>query len=160
MKYLIFKIVLPLTIISFAVVNKWWYALPIDGPDNLYYGFPLPFVGAGWHTSMSLQLFIIEFIADFLVYFLFWMLLIYSINRFTFKIKPLKIIRILLLTPAIIITLLSILIAADSNNLFFLKRPYEMEIMDSGYKFIWQEMEYPDYYKYHPERKPISEEQK
>jgi hypothetical protein len=31
-----------------------------------------------------------------------------------------------------------------------------MEIMDSGYKFIWQEMEYPDYYKYHPERKPAS----
>ncbi len=45
-------------------------------------------------------------------------------------------------------------VAADPNNLYYIKRPYELEIMDSGYKFIWQKMEYPDYYKYHPERKP------
>jgi len=156
MKYLIFKIVLPLTIISFAVVNKWWYALPIDGPDTLYYGFPLPFVGAGWHTSMSLQFFTIEFIADFLIYFSFWLLLTYLINRFIVTIKLHKFFTSLLLTISIIIALISVLIAADSNNIYYSKRPYEMEIMDSGYKFIWQEMEHPDYYKYHPERKQPS----
>lgn len=156
MKYLIFKIVLPLTIISFAVVNKWWYALPIDGPDTFYYGFPLPFVGAGWHTSMSLQFFIIEFIADFLIYFSFWLLLTYLINRFIVTIKLHKFFTSLLLTISIIITLIFGLITADSNNIYYSKRPYEMEIIDSGYKFIWQETEHPDYYKYHPERKPAS----
>lgn len=34
MKSLIFKIVIPLTIVSFATFTKWWYASPVDAPDT------------------------------------------------------------------------------------------------------------------------------
>lgn len=33
MKALTLKLVLPLTIISFFVINKWWYVDVIDGTD-------------------------------------------------------------------------------------------------------------------------------
>ena len=46
----------------------WWFALPIDGPDKFYWGFPFAFLGEGFHTSMSYQFFILELIADFIIY--------------------------------------------------------------------------------------------
>lgn len=42
------------------------------------------------------------------------------------------------------------LIASNPNNLFYTKRPFDIEIMETGYKFIWQQTERPDYYKFHP----------
>lgn len=49
-------------------------------------GFPFPYVCDGWFTSMSNQFFVTELIIDFLIYILFWLLLIFSINRFFVKI--------------------------------------------------------------------------
>jgi hypothetical protein len=69
MKKQIVQLTLALTSISMYSVTKWWYTLPVDGPDKLYWGFPLAFMGEGFHTSMSLQFFVLEFLADFLVYF-------------------------------------------------------------------------------------------
>ncbi len=65
-------ILIPVTIISFAVFTKWWFTVPVDAPDTMYWGFPFAFVGEGWHTSMSLQIFVMELIADLIFYFLFW----------------------------------------------------------------------------------------
>lgn len=45
------------------------------------------------------------------------------------------------------------LIASDSNNVFFVKRPFDIDIMKTGYKFVWQQTERPDYYHYHPNKK-------
>ena len=45
------------------------------------------------------------------------------------------------------------LIASDSNNIYYVKRPFEIAIMETGYKFVWQQTTRPDYYKYHPEQK-------
>lgn len=39
MKQLIIKVIIPLTIISFTTFTKWWYVLPIDGTDQLFYVF-------------------------------------------------------------------------------------------------------------------------
>lgn len=44
-------------------------------------------------------------------------------------------------------------IASFSENKFELRRDYEMEIMETGYKFAWQLTERPDYYKYHTKDK-------
>jgi hypothetical protein len=153
MKQLIFKLMIPLTVISFATITKWWYALPVDAPDTLFSGFPFPFVCDGWHTSLSLQIFIAELFADLLTYFLFWFLLIYSINRLLIKININKIVTIVLWTMTGLVMIGATLIASDQNNLFYLKRPFDIEIMEVGYKFIWQQTERPDYYKYHPEDK-------
>lgn len=150
MKQLTWKLILPLTIISFGTVTKWWYTLPIDAPDTLFSGFPFPFVGEGWSTSMSLQIFILEFIADFLVYFLFWFTLMYCINKYLTRIKTYKIIIISLWSISGLIILGASFIASFRGNNFYLKRSFDMEIMETGYKFYWQQTERPDYYKYRP----------
>ena len=65
------KFILLLTIISFLVFDKWWYALVTDGTDEIFYGFPLPYTCPGFHTSMSKQFFLMEFVIDFVTYFIF-----------------------------------------------------------------------------------------
>jgi hypothetical protein len=79
--------VLPLTVISFGTITKWWYALPVDAPDTMFTGFPFAYACPGWHTSMSLQIFVTEFIIDFLTYFLLWFVLIFCIDHFVTKVK-------------------------------------------------------------------------
>jgi len=153
MKQLTFKLITPLTLISFTTITKWWHALPIDGPDTLFYGFPLPFVGEGWHTSMSLQIFMAELIIDFLTYFSFWLLLILCIDRFLIKIHSHRIVTILLWLISGLIISGATLIASDSNNLFYVKRPFGFEIKGTGYKFVWQQTEQPNYLKYNPKDK-------
>ncbi len=152
MKQLTWKLILPLTIISFATVTKWWYTLPVDAPDTLYSDFPFPFVGDGWHTSLSLQIFILEFFADFFIYFLFWFTVVFIIHRFLKKMHLPKSITIGLWSISGLIICLTIFITTFPDNAFYFKRPYDMEIMETGYKFTWQHTERPDYYKYHPEK--------
>lgn len=153
MKLLIFKLILPLTVISFATITKWWYALPVDAPDTLYSGFPFPFVGDGWYTSMSLQIFILELFVDFFIYFLFWFSVVFCVNKYLIKIRTYKIVTIGLWTISVLIILGASYIASFPEHTFHFKRPYEMEIMETGYKFFWQHTERPDYYQYHPENK-------
>ncbi len=81
MKALTFKIVVPLTVISFTLFTKWWSALPIDAPETTFIGFPFAYTGRGWHTSLSHQVFVVELIADITIYFSFWLLLIFCFDR-------------------------------------------------------------------------------
>lgn len=151
MKELTLKLILPLTVISFATITKWWYAIPVDAPDTLYIGFPFPFVGEGWHTSMSLQVFILELCADFIIYFLFWFLVIFCINNYVTKINTNKIVTIGHWAISGFIIIGASYIVSFPENIFHFKRPYELEIMETGYKFVWQHTEKPDYYNYHLE---------
>ena len=64
-------LILPLSIISLTIFTKWWYILPVDAPDSMMYGFPIPYSCNGWHTSLSYQIFIFEFIVDLLIHFAF-----------------------------------------------------------------------------------------
>jgi membrane-associated phospholipid phosphatase len=153
MKQLTIKVILPLTIISFATITKWWYTLPVDAPDTMFSGFPLPFVCDGWHTSGSLQIFLAELTIDLLTYFLFWFILIFSINRFLIKINPHKILTIGLWVLAGLVISGAGLIASNSDNLYYIKRKFDFEIMETGYKFVWQQPNRPDYFKYHPKDK-------
>lgn len=153
MKELTYNLIFPLTVISFATITKWWYALPVDAPDTLFVGFPLPFVCEGWHTSMCLQIFLLEFFADLLTYFLFWFIVIFCLDRFWKKINTNKIVTIVLWTLTGLIVSGATLIASNSDNLFYVKRPFDFDLMEKGYKFVWQHTERPDYYKYHPEAK-------
>ena len=142
---------MPLTIISFGTFTKWWYTLPVDAPDTLYSGFPFPFVGDGWHTSMSLQFFVIELIADIFIYFLICFSIVFGINKYLIKIKTHKIVTIGLWTISGIIIFSAAFIASFPEHVFYFNRPYDMEIMETGYKFFWQYTERPDYCSYHPE---------
>lgn len=153
MRQLTLKVIIPLTVISFATITKWWYALPVDAPDTLFAGFPFPFVCEGWHTSMSIQIFATELFADLLTYFLFWYVIIFCIDRFGIEIKINKIVTIVLWSLTAIVVSGAALIASNPDNLFYVKRPFDIEIMETGYKLVLQQTERPDYYKYHPEDK-------
>ena len=148
MKAWIWNIITPLTVISFATFTKWWYALPVDAPDTIFYGFPFPYVGEAWHTSLSLQYFVDALLVDFAIYFLFLNLLIFVAMRILKYRKPHKALSITLWTIAIIIISLASFVVSNPNNLIYLKRPYEIDVMTTGYQFIWQQPERPNYYDF------------
>ncbi len=151
MKKLIWKLILPITMISMMIFTKWWYVLVVDGPDEILTGFPFAFVCSGWHTSLSLQIFILEFIADFLTYLTIIFFLVYIIDRLIIKIIVPRIVSIPLIIFSSLIIVFNGLLALNPDNIYHLKRDFDMEIMETGFKFIWQKQERPDFYKYHPE---------
>ena len=137
MKKLSWKLVLPLTILSLTIFTKWWYVLPVDAPDSMMYGFPIPYACNGWHTSLSFQIFIFEFIADFLIHFIFWFIVTALINRFVIKIKLYKIVAIFLICISGLFACGLIFIASNSTNVYKIKRPFDIEILKTGYRFFW-----------------------
>lgn len=150
MKNLVWRLVVPLTIISFAAFTKWWYALPVDAPDTIFFGFPFPFVCSGWHTSFSLRIFLFEFLIDLLLYFTFWLVLVFCVNRYIMPVKTSHFATILLSTLSTLIFVHTILMASNKDHLFYLKRGFDMEVMETGFKFRWQSQPRPNYYQYHP----------
>lgn len=138
MKQLTFKLILPLSVILFATLTKWWYALPVDAPGTFLTGFPFPFVCNGWHTSMSLQIFVTEFFVDFFTYFLIWFLILFCIHRFWRNINPTKWVTIALWVIAGPIIIGASFNAANPDNLVYLKRPFDMEVKKTGYTFVWE----------------------
>ncbi|WP_248723581.1 hypothetical protein [Seonamhaeicola sp. ML3] len=136
MKKLILKVVLPLTIISFFVFTKFWYAEVVDAPNTVLYGFPLAFISEGWHTSMSLQIFVLEFLVDFSLYFIFWLLVILGINRFI-TIKPSKTLALVLIPISVMFSIIVILIAVAPEHMYILKRDFDIEVKSSGFSFMY-----------------------
>lgn len=143
MKRLVIPLIIPLTIISLFVFTKWWYVLPVDVPDTMMMGFPLPYVSDGWHTSMSLQIFIAEFVADLLTHITFWFLIIFCIHKYVLVINISKILIIILWAITITVSSLVIFVAVMPDQVFKFRRDWEMQVIDTGYKFIWQNRERP-----------------
>ena len=153
MKQVTWRLILPLTIISFGVFTKWWYVLPVDAPDTMMAGFPLAFVSDGWHTSMSLQIFLAEFTIDFLVYFLFWFLLIFFIDHYLTQIKIRKILTGILWTLSALIFTIAIIIASMPEQIIKIKRDWDMQVIMIGYKPTWKYQDRPDFAKHDPRKK-------
>lgn len=143
MKTLTLRLVFPLTIISFAFVTKWWYALPEDAPETIYKGFPLVYSGAAWHTSLAYQVFVMELLIDWLTYFLCWFLLTGCIRRFWFNLNPSRLATSLLWGISILILAYYISIASLVENAYDFKRPYSMKIIATGYEFFWHHTQHP-----------------
>jgi len=154
------RVVFPVTIISMFLVTKWWYALPVDGPDKMYWGFPFVFMGEGFHTSMSYQFFMLEFLADFTIYFFFWMILIYFFYRLLPNIRVHRNISKILWSLTLIFIFGFGIIVGTSNSIFKTKRDYDYTVMVTGYVFIWQSTPQPDIYQYHPFKKEKQPENK
>lgn len=146
MKQLTWKLVLPLTIISFTIFTKWWHA-EIDDYREVLKGFPLPFVCPGWHTSMSLQIFVTELIVDILVYFLFWFFIVMTAAKTIKSFCVPKPMTIILLATSGLFTIALILLAINPDNIYTTTRPFDIKIMETGYRFMGQEETRPDYHK-------------
>jgi hypothetical protein len=151
MKHLILKLILPLTILSFAGFTKWWYALVVDAPDYVMYGFPFIYTCPAFHTSMAKQYFILEFLADTTCYFLFWLVIVYCINRYAVKIIIRKKTAIALWVLSGIIICFNVLLASLEDNIFTLKRNFDIEVFETGYAPGWKYVPRPYHKKYNPE---------
>ncbi|HQF11426.1 MAG TPA: hypothetical protein PKV22_04060 [Paludibacteraceae bacterium] len=144
MKKLLWKLMLPITLISFVLFRKWWYVSPDDAPDSMMSGFPLAYVCDGWFTSMSNQFFVMELVIDLCIYYLFWFLMIFGINRFFVEIKVSKFITIILLSICALIFAGFIFIASMPETIFRVKRDFNIEIKETGWNFIWQNTQRPE----------------
>jgi hypothetical protein len=149
MKNLIWKLIIPLTLISFVIFKKWWFVFPDDAPDSMMSGFPLPYVCDAWFTSMSNQFFVLELTFDLLIYFSFWFLIVFSVNRFLTPIKIPNIIAVVLVVINLIILSASIFIASQSESVFEIRREFEVDVKETGYNFIWENTPRPDAEKYY-----------
>lgn len=155
MKQLLLKLILPLTLLSFTGFTKWWYALVVDAPDYVMYGFPFIYSCPAFHTSLAYQYFILEFLADILCYFSFWFLIVYAINKkFPLRIKKavsitLWILAVLVITPPLGLQLLL------GDNVYRFKRDFDIEVFETGYTVApgWIYVERPYHEKYNPEGK-------
>jgi hypothetical protein len=83
----------------------------------MMFGFPIPFACDGWHTSLSLQIFMLEFIADLLIYFIVWLMITLFIHHFIIPVNIKRKITILLFSLAGLSISLPILIASNPDNM-------------------------------------------
>lgn len=152
LKQLIWKLILPLTIVSFTTFTKWWYVLPVDAPDTMMIGFPFAFVADGWFTSMSLQIFLVEFTIDLAIYFLFWFILTFMIRHFSGKKNISKVLTRTVCTLAILTTLFWSAIFIITEKHMALTRTWDMQVLTTGFKITYTPMERPDITKYAPKK--------
>ncbi|RXK58906.1 hypothetical protein ESA94_16085 [Lacibacter luteus] len=150
---LTWRLILPLTIILFGLITKWWYVLPVDAPDTMMVGFPLAFAADGWHTSMSLQIFVLEFLFDFIIYFLFCFIIVFLFHHYWTKIKASKWLTGFLWTFSTIIIAIAVFIGSFSEQNFEIKRDWDRQILTTGFKLTWTHQDRPDFAKYDPNKK-------
>ena len=136
---LILTLILPLTIILFGTITKWRYVYVEDGPDDFLYGFPLTFICSGWHTSLSLQVFVLELLFDFFVYFIFCLTIVTLTDKFIKRIQVTKYLKFGLYGLATLTLLLYGVVFSNPDNLFKMKREFKYKEIRNGYKFIWQQ---------------------
>lgn len=141
---LILPLILPLTIILFGTVTKWSYVNVEDGPSDFLYGFPLPYMCNGWHTSLSLQIFLSELLFDFVVYFAICFVIVITIQSFFKTIKVKKFFSIGLYVLSTVIMLFYGMLFSNPNNIFETKRNFNYKETSSGYKFMWHQNRIPE----------------
>jgi hypothetical protein len=102
----------------------------------------------GWHTSLSLQIFVLELIVDVLVYFSFWFFIIMIATKTVKSFRVPKSVTITLLATSGLFTIILTLLAINPDNIYTATRPFDIEIMETGYRFMWQDGTRADYDKY------------
>lgn len=147
MKQLSWKLILPLTIISFFAVTKWWYVLVIDGVDVLMSGFPLPYACPCFHTSVCSQIFVLNLIIDICCYFFFWFSLIFIFNRFIKPIKVPKGLTIVLISLSGLILSGMLFAGIFLDNVYKFENDFDYEVIDTGIEF-WQTKKRPELNEY------------
>ena len=131
MRKLIFRLTLPLTLISFGIITKWSYGIVIDGTDEFLYGFPLIYKCDGFHTSLSTQYFLTEMTFNLLTYFSFWLIVTLILSRI-WTINIPKLISKIFWIGYTVLFLGFIYFSKDLNDQYLIKRDFEVKIFDSG----------------------------
>ncbi len=147
MKHLIWKLVLPMTIISFVIFTKWYYVEVVDGAYEILTGFPVPYMCPCWHTSLCLQIFVSGLLIDILTYLAFWLTITFILNKFVVRIKLNKTVTLILLSLSGLLFAGMIFMGSLSDNIYTWNREFEIKKLETGYKFIWEKQPLPDYNK-------------
>lgn len=136
MKKLIWKLVLPLTMLSFLFITKSWFVHVIDGADKYMRGFPLICESQGFHTSMSSQIFVAEFLCNLFIYFLFWLVVVFLVNRFVLKIKIKKVVYRLMIFLSVLTMALYASMLTLGDVEFKLIRDFKVEVKSTNITFL------------------------
>lgn len=131
MRKLIFRLTLPLTLISFGIITKWSYGIAIDAKDVFFYGFPMIYKCEGFHTSMSTQYFLTEMAFNLLNYFVFWLTLTLALNRI-WKINITKRTAKIFWIGFTTLFLGFVYMSNDLDDRYLIKRDFDVKIYDSG----------------------------
>lgn len=110
----------------------------MDARQTYYWGFPFAYVGEGWHTSGALQFFLIEGLADISIYFSFWFLLTYILLHLSFIKHIHRLASRIHWSIALFVLIGGGIIIYSSYPTLALKRDDDWKIINSGYKFVWQ----------------------
>ena len=135
MRKILFRLTLPLTLISFGIITRWSYGIVVDGTDEFLYGFPLIYKCDGFHTSLSTQYFLTEMALNFLIYFVFWLIATWTINRLWKITIPKWISKIFWLGFGILFIVFAY-ISYDLDDRYLIKRDFDVKIIDSGFTFF------------------------
>jgi len=148
MRKLIWKIVIPLTLTIFSTITMWRFVLIVDGPSEILTGFPLPYICSGWHTSLSYQLFLSEFVIDLFVYFLMCLLIVYLINRFIWKIKVNRKTVVVFYVLAGFLFVNPFILLGLNEHVYKIKSDFNTKTLETGIKFWNSYVKKPDLDKY------------
>lgn len=135
MKKLILRLILPLTLISFGIITKWWFGIAIDAKDVFFYGFPLIYKCEGFHTSLSTQYFLTEMTINLLTYFAFWLITTWTINQF-WKINIHKLFSKIFWIGFGVLFLGFVYLSNDLDDRYLIKREFDVKIFDSGLSIL------------------------
>lgn len=116
-------------------------------------GYPIAFVSDGWHTSMSLQIFVSELVVDFCIYFSIWFVLIFFVKRLVIKMDISTLLTGMLWACSTVIFAMAIWVASNPDHIIQIRRDWDMKILDTGYKFTWTHKDNPKLLKYDPIKK-------
>jgi hypothetical protein len=75
------------------------------------------------------------------------------VDQYLIKIKPGRVLTTSLWILSIVILGLQTLMWSNSDNIFYMKRSYKMEVLTTGHQFIWDNVHRPDYNIYRPKKK-------
>jgi hypothetical protein len=84
---------------------------------------------------MCHQIFVMAFIADLLVYFMFWSSMVLGFNKYIFTIPTPKIVTRFLAATAGMALLCYVFVLVVLDSTFMLQRYFDVEVMDTTYSF-------------------------
>ena len=137
-------VLIPLTLIAMTTLSKWWYVLPVDAPDTMMLGWPLPFACDGWHTSLSHQVFFAELALDAACYLGLIALLMYALQRWL-RARVRKGLLVGLWVVAALAMVVPILQVVLPDNVYYLHRDWELQVIDSGPELLYAPHARPEF---------------
>lgn len=150
MRKLVNRLVLPLTILSYLLFDKWWYVNVTDGPDMVAHGFPLISNAPSMASSMEMVYFVPETVINMACYFIFWLVIVFIVTRWIVAIRLPSLVAKICNAGLLLWLLVFAWISIIEHTDFSWDHENEMTVIDSGLKWSWQNSPLPDDSKFHP----------